>query len=176
MIFTTVGNQLPFDRLVMAVDRWAELAGRADCTAQIGTEGTVPAHQQWVRVVSATDYLERVAEAQVVIAHAGMGTVLSCRDVGVPVIVHPRLVEHGEVRSDHQRATAEALRGLDGVHVLDSLDQLGVTVERVLAERHSGEVPQSNTLPALQEEVASWLDVSFGHALEDPGAGSRREP
>ena len=46
MIFVTVGSQLPFDRLVRAVDDWAAGNGGAAAFAQIGASSyLVPADQ-----------------------------------------------------------------------------------------------------------------------------------
>ena len=44
MIFVTVGTQLPFDRLIRAVDNWAKAAGRRDVFAQIGPASYRPLH------------------------------------------------------------------------------------------------------------------------------------
>ena len=43
MIFVTVGHQMPFDRLIAAVDAWAGARGRSDVFAQIGTTSLRPA-------------------------------------------------------------------------------------------------------------------------------------
>ena len=39
MILVTVGSQLPFDRLVRAVETWARAAGRTDVVFQVGDGG-----------------------------------------------------------------------------------------------------------------------------------------
>src|SRR3954470_10768842 len=43
VIFATVGTQLPFDRLVGAVDRWAATRGDRDVFAQVGARTLRPA-------------------------------------------------------------------------------------------------------------------------------------
>ena len=42
MIFVTVGTDSPFDRLIAAVDSWAEENGRSDVVAQIGRSRMKP--------------------------------------------------------------------------------------------------------------------------------------
>jgi len=61
-----------------------------------------------------------------VIAHAGMGTILSALQFGRPLIVMPRLAQFGEHRNDHQLATARRLSELDRVDVaFDEAELLG---------------------------------------------------
>ena len=44
MIFVTVGTQLPFDRLVRAVDAWAAEHPQVDVFGQIGPASFRPKH------------------------------------------------------------------------------------------------------------------------------------
>lgn len=48
MIFVAVGTQLPFDRLIGAVDKWAASRGRNDVHAQIAS-GVAPSHVSYDR-------------------------------------------------------------------------------------------------------------------------------
>ena len=110
MIFVTVGAQLPFDRLIRLVDAWAEQSGRRDVFAQIGAAGYEPRHIEWQRVLTPERFRAKLETASVVVAHAGMGTIISCLELGKPVLVLPRRAARGEHRSDHQLATAERFR------------------------------------------------------------------
>jgi len=135
LIFVTVGANTPFDRLVACVDAWAGSAPGREVFAQIGDSELRPAHCEWTHKLSPAGFREKLAAADVVVAHAGMGTILSALEVGVPVLVMPRRAALHEMRNDHQLATARRLgeRGL--VHVamdehelrqrLDALTQLG---------------------------------------------------
>ncbi|MEM8712084.1 MAG: glycosyl transferase, partial [Planctomycetota bacterium] len=70
MIFVTVGSQLPFDRLVHAVDAWAEAAGRADeVFAQVGATSAPPRSVGWAKELSPEAFQRRVDEADVVVRH-----------------------------------------------------------------------------------------------------------
>ena len=134
MIFVTVGAQMPFNRLVRSVDQWAATRnGRNDVFAQIGETSWRPGHMQWTPVLRPTDFRHRLYEADAVVTHAGMGTILTALEFGKPVVVMPRRGDLHETRNDHQLATAaafadaglvsvawnerelpEVLRGLDG--------------------------------------------------------------
>lgn len=113
MILVTVGTQFAFDRLVKAVDA-AVGAGvvRDEVFAQIAG-GWRPVNMAWVDSLDAEKFSARVAEADAIIGHAGIGTILAAFEAGKPVLVMPRMKRYGEVVNDHQVATARefAARG-----------------------------------------------------------------
>jgi UDP-N-acetylglucosamine transferase subunit ALG13 len=107
MIFATVGSQEPFDRLIRAVDEWAEARGRTDVLAQIGGSTFQPRHVQFTKFMDPAEFGKVMREARIVIAHAGMGSIISSLELGKPIVVMPRRAEFRETRNDHQVATAE---------------------------------------------------------------------
>jgi UDP-N-acetylglucosamine transferase subunit ALG13 len=106
VIFLTVGTQLPFDRLVGAVDQWAATRRDADVFGQVGPTGLRPAAIAWERFVAPAECRERMRAADAIVAHAGMGTILTALELGTPIVVMPRRAALGEHRNDHQLATA----------------------------------------------------------------------
>ncbi|MEO1552252.1 MAG: glycosyltransferase, partial [Pseudomonadota bacterium] len=62
--------------------------------------------------------------ARVVVAHAGVGTILSAKRFGKPLVLLPRRVALGEHRNDHQMATAQAVAPLPGIHIAWEVDDL----------------------------------------------------
>jgi UDP-N-acetylglucosamine transferase subunit ALG13 len=117
LIFVTVGANTPFDRLIRCVDEWAGTQAGEAVFAQIGDTEFRPTHCEWTHRLSPAEFSQALADARVVVAHAGMGTILSALQVGVPILVMPRRAALHEMRNDHQLATAGRLgeRGL--VHV-----------------------------------------------------------
>jgi UDP-N-acetylglucosamine transferase subunit ALG13 len=109
MIFITVGAQMPFDRLIRAVDRWAVETGRQDVFAQIGDTTYRPRHIGHVDFLDSDEFRERVVRASAVVAHAGMGSILTALELGKPILVMPRRGDLQETRNDHQIATARQL-------------------------------------------------------------------
>ncbi len=126
-VFVTVGTQLPFDRLIRAVDRWAE-HGHADVFAQTGGAGFRPQNIAWKEFIDSGEANERIRTADLVVAHAGMGTILTRCETGRPMIVMPRRAHLGEHRNDHQLATSRRLSHLPGLWVVADEDEL---VERL---------------------------------------------
>ena len=106
MIFVTVGTQLTFDRLIRAVDAWAEANPGQEVFAQINEGGYQPRHIAFAAHVDPLTFSRRFAEATVVVAHAGMGTIIPALEAGKPLLLLPRLAALGEHRNDHQVGTA----------------------------------------------------------------------
>lgn len=134
MILVTVGAQMPFDRMTRAIDAWATLRERDDVFAQIGTTDFVPKHIEWTPFLNPQQFKEKVAQAKIMVAHAGMGSILSALQAGKPILVMPRRGDLRETRNDHQMATAKRFLELGSVEVafdeqelftkLDSIDSM----------------------------------------------------
>ena len=134
MIFVTVGTDMAFNRLVRTVDEWALARGRQDVFAQIGETEWQPAHIAWSKFLQPPEFAQRFAEADIVVAHAGMGTILSALQWEKPILVMPRRASMGEQRNEHQLATARHLSEMGKINVamdeselramLDGLGQL----------------------------------------------------
>ncbi len=124
MIFVTVGSQMPFDRLIRTVDDWAGRYQTPRIFAQIAGSDYVPNHMQWQRFISPAEYRRRVFESKLIIAHAGMGSVITALEFGRPLVVMPRRGEFGETRDDHQVATATQLAKAGCASVAMNEDEL----------------------------------------------------
>lgn len=115
MILVTVGTQGAFDRMIETVDAWAGEAQRTDVFAQVGPTRNAPEHMEWVRALDPAEFASKLEHAEAVIAHAGMGTILSALTLEKPILVMPRRADRGEQRNDHQLATLERLASLGAV-------------------------------------------------------------
>jgi UDP-N-acetylglucosamine transferase subunit ALG13 len=131
MIFATVGTQGQFDRLIRTVDEWAGGRGRTDVFAQIGPSNFCPKHIRTKQFIDPAEFRHRVESASLVIAHAGMGSIITALELGKPIVVMPRRASLGEHRNDHQVATAKrfAEQGriivvFNDKELVDKLDQL----------------------------------------------------
>lgn len=133
MIFVTIGSMFPFDRLIRAMDAWTAASGRTDVFAQIGDGNYIPHHMEYVRRLSQSDFFATMERAEITIAHAGMGTVITAGRVGRPVVLVPRMQERGEHTTDHQVATADWLRSKPGIFIADTNEDLADAITAGLA-------------------------------------------
>ena len=136
MIFLTIGSHEPFDRLVRAVDDWAGAHGRGgDVFGQITARATyVPRNFEYVAALDPAGYAARCAEANLIVAHAGMGTILTALQTGTPALLLPRRGDLDETRNDHQMATARKFEGRAGLHVAMDEADLPALLDRLSTE------------------------------------------
>jgi UDP-N-acetylglucosamine transferase subunit ALG13 len=117
VIFVTVGTQLPFDRMIAAVDRWAGAQPERDVFAQVGPTKLALRHIAFCEFLTPAECRERMAGATAIVAHAGMGTVLCALELGKPLLIVPRRATLGEHRNEHQLATARRFAEHESVAV-----------------------------------------------------------
>ena len=133
MIFATVGTQLPFDRLLVGLDSWAERNPGIHVYAQTGATGRRFRQIETASQLSQADFRARFCAARLVVAHAGMGTILSAAELGKPLILMPRRARFGEHRNDHQQDTAHEMARLSNVTVVEDGEALHAALDLALA-------------------------------------------
>ena len=131
MIFVTVGAQMAFDRMIRTVDEWAGSNGRTDVFAQIGPAEYTPRHIAHTNFLEPPQFAERAKAASVIVAHAGMGSIITALTMGKPILVMPRRGDLRETRNDHQIATATRLSELGKVAVAMDETELAYRLERL---------------------------------------------
>ncbi|MFY0620755.1 MAG: glycosyltransferase family 28 protein [Pelagimonas sp.] len=134
MIFATVGTQLPFDRLLGALDSWAGGQHRTSVFAQTGRSGSDFHNLECTPFMAPSMFRDAVERARVIVGHAGMGTILTAAELGKPVIIMPRRAAFGEHRNDHQLATASEMRKLPNVLVAEDETQLSEALGLAMSE------------------------------------------
>lgn len=157
MIFVTVGTELPFDRLVRVVDDWAREHGRTDVFAQIGQAAYHPTSIPFAEFLEPADFNRYFARASVVIAHAGMGTILSALRFEKPLLVLPRRAALGEQRNDHQMATARQLLALGKINVAFDEHELRERLQHldtIPVRDHTGSFASSSLIAAVRNFIA----------------------
>lgn len=116
MIFCTIGTQAPFDRFIKIIDDLAPLLNEEVIAQTLNGKYCVK-NIKTVGLLSPEEYKEIFDKARIVVAHAGVGTILSALVSNKPLIIFPRQAQLKEHRNDHQIATADQIRKLGYAYV-----------------------------------------------------------
>ena len=159
MIFLTTGTQLPFDRLVRAVDRWLDVTtSPCEVCAQVmppPRDAYVPRHFDTVVRFSPAEYTEAFRRADLIVSHAGMGTILTALTEGKRICIMPRQMKYGEHRNDHQLSTAERLGAHPGLCIARDEHDLPFCLEAAL--QADGVVQDVSVDPFADQGFTDWL-------------------
>ena len=156
MIFVTVGHLNPFDRLVNAVDEWASHHEDVEVFAQIGDSKLKPSHIEWSQFLEPTEFKEKMESCDAVVAHAGMGTILTAMQLGKPVLIMPRQPEEG-AQNNHQIASAEAFSGRGAIMAAMNDEEFQVKMDR-LREMMDGDKISSFASESLIKAIRDAID------------------
>ncbi|WP_019515190.1 glycosyltransferase [Sphingomonas sp. Mn802worker] len=116
MILATVGMQLPFPRLIRALDAIAarhHLHILAQALEPVA--GLTHLDQRTSLTPAEFDALAR--DCVMIVGHAGIGTMLSAAAHAKPLVLFPRVAALGEHRNEHQRATARQFGTHPGITI-----------------------------------------------------------
>lgn len=160
MIFVTIGTVFPFDRMIEAMDAFAAETG-TECIAQIGEGSYKPRHMTWHESLPGDAYKATVAEAEIIVSHAGMGSAITALQAATPIVMLPRRFETGEHTTDHQMATARWLAEKPGIFVAWDESELA---ERIAEARAWTPDPQTIASVApkdftdrLAAQLKAWI-------------------
>lgn len=123
-IFVTTGTQEPFDRLIKYIDIWKEYNKGVVIYAQSIKGEYVPHNFQVTGLMTPTEYDAIFKDVDLIIGHAGMGTIIKALELGKPVIVFPREKAEGEHRSDHQKDTVNFLPPVSNIKIAQDAQEL----------------------------------------------------
>lgn len=124
MIFVTVGTQLPFDRLIRAVDEIAPFLGGERIIAQTCGGRYAARYIECRTYIPAAEFDAIIKQSRLIISHAGTGNIIAALMQGKPCIIMPRLASLSEHRNEHQLATVKKMRELRLVSVAYNNRQL----------------------------------------------------
>jgi UDP-N-acetylglucosamine transferase subunit ALG13 len=158
-VFVTIGSQEPFGRLLTIVDelapRFPELQFTAQTTSGDFFKGR---HVEVLSFIPPVQFRRYLQEADLVIAHAGIGTILNVLEQEKPLIVFPRLGRYYETRDDHQVATAKAFSRQGYLHVAESAEELEQQLHAFLDGRiKAGIRIMPHASPNLLESLSDFI-------------------
>lgn len=155
MIFATCGSShFPFERMMTAL---AELPA-SDLHVQHGP--AIPPPCAWARrYMPFGEVGEQMDLADLVVTHAGVGSILSAVRAGHRPIVFPRLKRYGECVDDHQAELAEVLQERHTVVIVRTSAEL---IEAIGSVPSRGSSPKSSSQPLIDAVHASIVGIPLG--------------
>lgn len=157
MIFVTVGAQMPFDRLIQAVDEWAGTQENCEVIAQIGNSQLVPKNLRHQPFFEPPEFKRIMGEATAIIAHAGMGSIITALEYQKPILILPRRAELHETRNDHQFATAKRFQAMKSISVAFDEDELALALPK-LGALQAGDGISKYACPELLDAIRDFVN------------------
>jgi UDP-N-acetylglucosamine transferase subunit ALG13 len=117
VIFVVTGTQAPFDRLLSIIDKWAINHDTYSVIAQTANSEINFKNMTCFDYLEPDVFNEYFNNADVIIGHAGMGTIIKALENKKKLVVFPRLVKYNEHRNDHQHHTAFGFEKLGLINV-----------------------------------------------------------
>lgn len=156
MIFATVGStQIPFERFMRALET---LPGE-QLLVQHGPVPPPVAAARSTAFMQFPQVIESMEQADVVVCHAGAGSILCAMRAGHTPVVVPRLRRFRETVDDHQLELARMLAGQGKVDAVEDLDRLAEAVASANPRQPPEE--RSGLLP-IQAAVREALHAPLG--------------
>ena len=157
MIFATCGSShLPFSRMMRAL----EVLPAADLHVQYGPAAPPPC--AWAETYLPFDAMvAKIAEADVVVSHAGVGSLMCSLRAGHVPIIFPRLVRYAETVDDHQAELAQALAERGTVMLAwtpeELLDAIAIAPRRAATRVLSAERLSAAVRAAIHDEPVAAI-------------------
>ncbi|GAB4091712.1 glycosyltransferase [Flaviaesturariibacter terrae] len=159
-VFVTIGSQEPFPRLLRIIDELAPQFPGLRFVVQ-----TTTGHPFRGRHIEALDFIppaqfrQYLLDADLVVAHAGIGSILNVLELEKPIIVFPRRAEHRETRDNHQVHTARAFVEQGYLQMAETKEQL----EEALTAFSSGDLPGAVRIRQhASDELLGSLEAFIG--------------
>lgn len=160
MIFLTTGTQLPFDRIVQAVDTLLEVCDIGPILAQGLPGAYCPKNFVLTPRLQRSEFESTMDRSKIVIGHAGIGTIIACMERGRPFFCMPREMRYREHRNDHQLATLEKFGSRDGIYSFKNSEQL-VDLFNI------SEIKSMNNDESIERSMhlSKWVESFFENGL-----------
>ena len=104
MIFVTLGTQdKPFNRLLVAVEKAIDDGFITDdVVVQVGFTKFKSDKMKVFDLIGQEDFASYMKQADLLITHGGVGSIITGLNLGKKIIAAPRLAKYGEHVNDHQ--------------------------------------------------------------------------
>lgn len=130
LIFVCVGSrEYQFDRLIRQVDMLIDNGIiTEEVYGQIGESNYIPRNYKFQKFMNSDEFKEYQEKADIIISHAGTGSLVSSLKLKKQVISVPRLEKYEEHTDDHQLQVSKALSQEGYLFEVLDITKLGETI------------------------------------------------
>jgi len=135
-VFVPLGTQrFPFGRLIVALNSLVEkgLYSKDEIVIQSSVYPVKPIFKH-ITLIPHNDFNKLIDEAEVVVTHSGVNSIISCMEREKPLVICPRLSKYKEHVDDHQNEIADLMRDKYDVLVCRDMHDLASFID--LAKTH----------------------------------------
>jgi UDP-N-acetylglucosamine transferase subunit ALG13 len=113
-IMTNIGTMFSFDRLTKEIDN---LGNKKDFEifAQIGNSKYIPKNIKFVDFMTPDEFSKEAEKQDIIISHAGIGSIIELLNLNKRIILFPRLKKYGEAIDNHQLEICKAFNKKYGI-------------------------------------------------------------
>ena len=130
--------------------------------AQTGDGTYRPRNMDFARSLPAPKFAETLRNSRLLVAHAGMGSVISALEARRPVVILPRDMALSEHTTDHQMATARWLSTKPGIHVAMDEAALPEMIDEALASSGQDARTSTSAPPEFLAKIRDFIDAPRG--------------
>lgn len=132
LIFITLGTQdKPFTRLLEVIEREITNGNIADeVIVQAGCTRYKSDKMQIFYLISQQDFINYMQQADLIITHGGVGSIITALKEGKKVIATPRLAQYGEHVNDHQLEIIKCFEQKNYILPLYDFDKINEVLEK----------------------------------------------
>ena len=160
MIFVTLGSQkFQFDRLLQKLDALIEDGTITEPVyAQTGHSTYVPKHFETAAFMDRETFASHMAQADMVITHAGTGAIIGAVKQGKKTIAVPRLSKHGEHVDDHQLQIVEQFTDMQLLEPCWEVDDLAAAFAAAKVNTYT---PYESNTHTIIASIREYLEMSL---------------
>jgi UDP-N-acetylglucosamine transferase subunit ALG13 len=159
LIFVTVGtHDQGFERLVRKIDELVKGKKIKDkVVIQTGYTDYKPKVCKWFKFVNPQNFEQLCKKSDLIITHAGVGSIMTCLKFGKATIVVPRLKKFGEHRDDHQLQITKELEKQGEVLAVYDVDQLKNVISKARTWKPKKTSKENKILSLVDNYIKSLM-------------------
>lgn len=137
-LFVPLGTQkFPFGRIITALNELVE-QGEYKPEEIVMQSALYPVKPNFTAfgLIPNEDFNRYMKEAEVVVTHSGVNSIISCMEMGKPLVICPRLHEYGEHVDNHQMEIATLMHEKYDVLVCTDMKELPALIEQAKTHKY----------------------------------------